>query len=122
MRSLIQSVRLCSFFALAGVSRSTRLTRSIAELTEGLDKVIPVEILRQAKGTSASSSDPCFILTCRSAGFAILTVVKAGKAAYPTSPLVSAHRVSCSRARTGFLFSARAGTGVVVARLQDGGA
>ena len=53
--------------------------RFLLSPVKGLDNVIPLQVLRQAKG------------------FAIFTVVKAG-----------------------LLFSARAGTGIVVARLDDG--
>ena len=53
--------------------------RFLLSPVKGLDNVIPLQVMRQAKG------------------FAIFTVVKAG-----------------------FLFSARAGTGIVIARLDDG--
>ncbi|SCV72497.1 BQ2448_4034 [Microbotryum intermedium] len=59
--------------------KAAKLLNAFADPGKGLDSIIPVNVLRKAKG------------------FAFLTVVKAG-----------------------FVFSARAGSGVVIARLPDG--
>lgn len=60
--------------------KAAKIFLSFASPSNGLDKVIPTSILRQAHG------------------FALFTVMKAG-----------------------FIFSARAGSGVVIARLPNGG-